>query len=78
MADLHTIWWKIYPNDDRHRWMPLIWLPFMVWFFVDPAVEACRAVAMGWQHSVRHLLHLALSAMRFPAPSHASFLPSLR
>ncbi len=20
----------------RHRWMPLIWLPFMVWFFVDP------------------------------------------
>src|ERR1035438_1701204 len=36
MADLHTIWWKIYPNHDRHRWMPLIWLPFMIWFFVDP------------------------------------------
>jgi two-component system sensor histidine kinase DesK len=36
MATLRTIWWKIYPNEDRHWWMPLIWLPFMVWFFVDP------------------------------------------
>src|ERR1035437_10771471 len=34
MTTLRTIWWKIYPNEDRHRWMPLIWLPFMVWFFV--------------------------------------------
>jgi two-component system sensor histidine kinase DesK len=37
MTTLRTIWWKIYPNEDRHHWMPLIWLPFMVWFFVDPA-----------------------------------------
>ncbi len=40
MTTLRTIWWKIYPNDDEHRGMPLIWLPFMVWFFVDPL----------WQH----------------------------
>jgi two-component system, NarL family, sensor histidine kinase DesK len=40
MAILKAIWWKIYPNDDEHRWMPLIWLPFMVWFFVNPL----------WQH----------------------------
>ena len=33
---LRAFWWKIYPNEDRHWWMPLIWLPFMVWFFVDP------------------------------------------
>ncbi len=36
MAILKAIWWKIYPNDDEHRWMPLMWLPFMVWVFVDP------------------------------------------
>src|SRR5664279_3389951 len=36
MPTLRAIWWKIYPSDDQHRWMPLIWLPFMVWFFVDP------------------------------------------
>jgi two-component system sensor histidine kinase DesK len=36
MSDLRTIWWKIYPQAGRHRWMPLLWLPFMVWFFVDP------------------------------------------
>ncbi len=36
MAVLRKIWWKLYPSDDKHRWMPLIWLPFMVWFFVDP------------------------------------------
>jgi len=33
---LRAIWWKIYPRDDSHRWMPLIWLPFMLWFFLDP------------------------------------------
>ncbi len=36
MATLRTLWWKLYPNDDEHRWMPLIWLPFMIWFFVNP------------------------------------------
>ena len=36
MGIVQTIWWKLYPNSDEHRWMPLIWLPFMVWFFADP------------------------------------------
>ena len=36
MTTLRAIWWKIYPSDDRYRWHPLIWLPFMVWFFLDP------------------------------------------
>jgi two-component system sensor histidine kinase DesK len=36
MKTLSEIWWKIYPNNDRHCWMPVIWLPFMVWFFLDP------------------------------------------
>ncbi len=37
MDSLRKLWWKLYPSDDKYRWMPLIWLPFMVWFFVDPA-----------------------------------------
>jgi two-component system sensor histidine kinase DesK len=36
MTTLRTIWWKIYPNEDEHRWMALIWLPLTIWFFVDP------------------------------------------
>jgi two-component system sensor histidine kinase DesK len=36
MTTLQTIWQKIYPNTDEHRWMPVIWLPFMIWFFIDP------------------------------------------
>jgi two-component system sensor histidine kinase DesK len=41
MNTLRAIWWKIYPNDDRHRWMAVLWLPFMIWFFLDPL----------WRHS---------------------------
>ncbi len=36
MTPLKAIWWKLYPSDDEHRWMPLIWLPFMIWFFLNP------------------------------------------
>jgi two-component system, NarL family, sensor histidine kinase DesK len=39
VATLKAIWWRLYPNEDKHRWMPLIWLPFMVWFFVNPIWE---------------------------------------
>jgi two-component system, NarL family, sensor histidine kinase DesK len=46
MATLKAILWKLYPNDDEHRWMPLIWLPFMVWFFVGPMWK--HYGALGW------------------------------
>ena len=46
MTLLKTIWWKLYPNDDKHRWMPLIWLPLLIWFFVDPLSQH-RGV-LGW------------------------------
>lgn len=36
MKTLQSIWQKIYPCDHSHKWMPLIWLPFMIWFFMDP------------------------------------------
>jgi two-component system, NarL family, sensor histidine kinase DesK len=38
---LKKLWWKVYPKRDKHWWYPIIWLPFMVWFFVDPL----------WQHA---------------------------
>jgi two-component system sensor histidine kinase DesK len=40
-TSLQQICRKIYPSQDEHRWIPLIWLPFMVWFFIDPL----------WRHS---------------------------
>src|SRR5271157_261415 len=46
MVGLQKIWKKIYPSEDRHRWMPLIWLPFMVWFFVDPVSR--HPGLLGW------------------------------
>ncbi len=36
MNMIRAIWWKLYPCDDRHKWQPLMWLPFMLWFFLDP------------------------------------------
>jgi two-component system sensor histidine kinase DesK len=37
MTWLKNIWARIYPNPDEHRWLPVMWLPFMLWFFIDPA-----------------------------------------
>jgi two-component system sensor histidine kinase DesK len=36
MEMIQAIWRKLYPADHEHKWMPLIWLPFMIWFFLDP------------------------------------------
>lgn len=36
MAWLQKIWNRIYPSTDEHKWMPVLWLPFMIWFFIDP------------------------------------------
>ncbi len=37
MNTIQKLWWKIYPNPDKkHWWYPVIWLPFMTWFFVYP------------------------------------------
>jgi len=36
MTTLQRIWHWVYPKQDEHKWMPIIWLPFMIWFFLDP------------------------------------------
>ena len=67
MTTLHAIWWKIYPNDDRHRWMPLIWLPFMIWFFVDPASR--HTGPLGWvANTVFGLVFILLYLQAFSRP----------
>src|SRR5664279_4382561 len=33
---MQSIWYKLYPVDHEHKWMPLMLLPFMIWFFLDP------------------------------------------
>jgi two-component system, NarL family, sensor histidine kinase DesK len=41
MNAIQKIWYKIYPSTDEHKWFPVVWLPFMIWFFIDP---------IWWQH----------------------------
>jgi len=49
---LKRIWRRIYPNpDSEHWWMPLIWLPFMFWYFIAP----------WWKHA--GLLHWIVSTL---------------
>ena len=36
MNTIQKIWHWIYPSTDEHKWMAVVWLVFMVWFFVDP------------------------------------------
>ena len=42
MESLKKLWWKIYPCEDDWAWMPVLWLPFMIWFFVQP---------IWWKHA---------------------------
>ena len=37
---------KICPTDKEHRWIPLIWLPYFAFYFLQPALE--RTSAARW------------------------------
>ena len=67
MTTLRAIWWKIYPNEDEHRWMPLIWLPLMVWFFVDPLWH--HYGPLGWTiNTIAGLTFILLYLQSFSRP----------
>jgi len=36
MTTLQKVWYWIYPSTDDYKWFPIVWLPFMIWFFIDP------------------------------------------
>jgi len=56
MSTIQRVWHAIYPTDDEHKWMPLIWLPFMMWFFIDPY----------WKHAgLRHWTWNTLAGLFF-------------
>lgn len=67
MGAVRKIFARIYPNDDKHRWMPLMWLPFMVWFFVDPVWK--HAGPMLW--TVNTICGLAFILLYLDAFSHS-------
>jgi len=48
MNTIQRIWYKIYPCDHSHRWMPLMWLPFMLWFFLDPYWKHASLLHWVW------------------------------
>jgi two-component system, NarL family, sensor histidine kinase DesK len=48
MKTIQSIWHKLYPTDNEHKWMPLMWLPFMVWFFADPYWKHASPLHWAW------------------------------
>jgi two-component system sensor histidine kinase DesK len=48
MNTIQTIWRKLYPADHEHKWMPLMWLPFMIWFFLDPYFRHAGPLHWVW------------------------------
>jgi two-component system sensor histidine kinase DesK len=56
MSTVQKIWYAIYPTNDEHKWMPLMWLPFMLWFFLDPY----------WKHAgLQHWIWNTLAGLFF-------------
>jgi two-component system sensor histidine kinase DesK len=67
MTTLQKIWHKIYPTDDEHKWMPLMWLPFMIWFFSDPYWKHATLLYWTW-NSLVGLFFIFLYLQAFSRP----------
>ena len=59
---MHKIWYAIYPTNDEHKWMPLMWLPFMLWFFLDPYWKHASLLHWTWNTLAGLVLHVPLHA----------------
>ena len=68
MTTVQTIWWKIYPSDDEHKWMPLMWLPFMIWFFADPYWKHAGLLHWAW-NTLAGLFFIFLYLQAFSRPA---------
>ncbi len=72
MNAIQTIWRKLYPSQDEHRWMPLMWLPFMAWFFLDPLWQ--HAGPLRWTlNTLYGLLFIVLYLQSFSRPKIAPY-----
>src|SRR5271157_3570871 len=67
METVQSIWHKLYPVDHEHKWMPLIWLPFMIWFFLDPFWKHAGLLHWAW-NTVSGLFFIVLYLQAFSRP----------
>ena len=74
MKTIQSIWHKIYPADHSHKWMPLLWLPFMAWFFIDPYWKHASVFSLVMEHRCRPVLHFSLPAGVLAARPHQKHL----
>src|SRR5271157_544803 len=71
MNTIQAIWLKLYPADHEHKWMPLIWLPFMIWFFLDPYWKHAGLLHWAW-NTVAGLFFIVLYLQAFSRIGRAS------
>jgi two-component system, NarL family, sensor histidine kinase DesK len=67
METIQAIWRKLYPADHEHKWMPLIWLPFMIWFFLDPFWKHASLFHWAW-NTAAGLFFIILYLQAFSRP----------
>jgi|SRR5579871_1293247 len=65
---IQTIWHKIYPSTDEHKWMPVVWLPFMIWFFVDPMWKGHAGPLLWIGNTIYGLIFIWLYLYSFSHP----------
>jgi two-component system, NarL family, sensor histidine kinase DesK len=69
MNTIRKIWYALYPTNDEHRWMPLMWLPFMLWFFIDPYWKHAGLFRWTW-NTLAGLFFIYLYLQAFSRPRH--------
>src|SRR5215472_6453926 len=67
MNTIQKIWYAIYPTNDEHKWMPLMWLPFMFWFFLDPYWKHASLLHWTW-NTLAGLFFIVLYMQAFSRP----------
>ncbi|HZD32323.1 MAG TPA: sensor histidine kinase [Candidatus Angelobacter sp.] len=70
MSTIRKIWYAIYPTDNEHKWMPLMWLPFMLWFFLDPYWRHASPLHWIW-NTAAGLFFIYLYLQAFSRPVRA-------
>jgi two-component system sensor histidine kinase DesK len=68
MNALKRFWYFIYPSTDEHRWMPIVWLPFMVWFFLDPLWNGSGSLLLWIGNTIFGLVYIWLYLYSFSHP----------
>jgi len=68
MNAIQKIWHTIYPSTDEHKWMPVVWLPFMIWFFIDPALRSHSGPLLWIGNTIYGLVFIWLYLYSFSHP----------